>query len=109
MRKYFSSLLAAAALTGAVALPVVTAAPASAAATKCAPTSHDYTVAEEKVPVHSSISGNAAVIDYIYKNNSVHAYWACTNSSGNPWVCIGSCKVTEDAITGRWVYRNYLR
>ncbi|WP_329575739.1 hypothetical protein [Streptomyces sp. NBC_01361] len=109
MRKYFSSLLAAAALAGAAALPVVTATPASAAATTCAPTSHDYTVAEEKVPVHSSISANAAVIGYVYKNNSVHAYWACTNSSGNPWVCIGSCKVTEDAISGRWVYRNYLR
>jgi hypothetical protein len=109
MRKYFSSLLAAGALVGAAALPVIAATPASAAATTCAPASHDYTVAEEKVPVHSSISGNAAVIDYIYKNNSVHAYWACTNSSGNPWVCIGSCKVTEDAISGRWVYRNYLR
>lgn len=62
-----------------------------------------------KAAVHVSFSVNARVIDYVYKNNSVHAYWDCTNGSGNPWVCIGSCKVTEDEISGRWVYRNYLR
>ncbi|MFF1396705.1 hypothetical protein ACFVZD_23200 [Streptomyces sp. NPDC058287] len=109
MRKYFSSLLATAALAGAAVLPVMTATPASAAAFKCEPTSHNYTVAQEKVAVHVSFSGSARVIDYVYKNNSVHAYWACTNGSGNPWVCIGSCTVTEDAISGRWVFRDYLR
>ncbi|MFF0009191.1 hypothetical protein ACFYQT_38035 [Streptomyces tibetensis] len=56
-----------------------------------------------------------------YKNNKVHAYWDCTNSSGNPWVCIGrrhvdddaisgrSCHVDDDAISGRWVYRGSMR
>ncbi|MFC9462134.1 hypothetical protein ACFRAI_37540 [Streptomyces sp. NPDC056637] len=109
MRKHFSSLLATGALIGAAALPVMAATPASAAAFKCSPASHTYTVTAEKAAVHVSFSANARVIDYVYKNNSVHAYWDCTNGSGNPWVCIGSCKVTEDEISGRWVYRNYLR
>ncbi|MEU8489119.1 hypothetical protein [Streptomyces sp. NPDC048641] len=109
MRKYFSSLLATTALVGAAALPVMAAAPASAAPFKCSPVGQNYTVNKEKVAVHVSFSGNARVIGYVYKNNSVHAYWDCTNGSGNPWVCIGSCTVTEDEISGRWVYRDYLR
>ncbi|MEW2611699.1 hypothetical protein AB0937_16150 [Streptomyces sp. NPDC047880] len=109
MRKRSATLLATAALIGA-ALPVMGAGPASAAgAFKCQPTSHDYVVVKEKAAVHSRFSANARVVDYVYKNNSVHAYWDCTNSSGNPWVCIGSCRVDEDSISGRWVYRGYLR
>ncbi|KJK35125.1 hypothetical protein UK15_32945 [Streptomyces variegatus] len=108
MRKRSATLLATAALIGA-ALPLMGAGPASAGAFKCQPTSHDYVVVKEKTAVHSSFSANAKVVDYVYKNNKVHAYWDCTNSSGNPWVCIGSCRVDEDSITGRWVYRGYLK
>ncbi|MEU1319341.1 hypothetical protein [Streptomyces tibetensis] len=39
----------------------------------------------------------------------MHVYWDFTNSSGNPWVCIGRRHVDGDAISGRWVYRGYLR
>jgi hypothetical protein len=48
------------------------------------------------------------VVGYKYKDNKVHADYACSNSTGN-WVCIGRCHVDEDAITGRWVFRNYLK
>ncbi|MEK0100659.1 hypothetical protein WDA79_19585 [Streptomyces sp. A475] len=30
------------------------------------------------------------MIDHIHKNNSAHAYWTCTDSSGNPLVRTGS-------------------
>lgn len=108
MHKRSATLLATAALIGA-ALPVMGAGSASAAGFKCQPTSHDYVVVKEKAAVHSSFSANAKVVGYVYKNNEVHAYWNCTNSSGNPWVCIGSCRVDEDSISGRWVYRGYLK
>ncbi|MCK8437054.1 hypothetical protein G3I77_29855 [Streptomyces sp. D2-8] len=108
MHKRSATLLATAALIGA-ALPVMGAGSASAAGFTCRPTSHDYVVVKEKAAVHSSFSANAKVVGYVYKNNEVHAYWDCTNSSGNPWVCIGSCRVDEDSISGRWVYRGYLR
>ncbi|GAP48977.1 hypothetical protein [Streptomyces azureus] len=108
MRKRSATLLATAALIGA-ALPLMGAGSASAAGFKCQRTSHDYVVVKEKAAVHSSFSANARVVDYVYKNNEVHAYWDCTNSSGNPWVCIGSCRVDEDSISGRWVYRGYLK
>ncbi|MER7482032.1 hypothetical protein ABTX60_31115 [Streptomyces sp. NPDC126510] len=109
MYKRSATLLAAAAFIGA-ALPVMGAGSASAAgAFKCQPTSHSYVVVKEKAAVHSRFSADSKVVDYVYKNNKVHAYWDCTNSSGNPWVCIGSCHVDDDAISGRWVYRGYLR
>ncbi|MFC8141928.1 hypothetical protein ACFUKV_09195 [Streptomyces paradoxus] len=108
MRKRSATLLASAALIGAT-LPLMGAGSASAAAFKCQPTSRDYVVAKEKVAVHASFSANARVVDYVYKNNEVHAYWDCTNSSGNPWVCIGSCRVDDESISGRWVYRGHLK
>jgi hypothetical protein len=48
------------------------------------------------------------VVGYKYKDNKVHADYACSNSTGN-WVCIGQCHVDEESITGRWVFRNYLK
>jgi hypothetical protein len=107
MRKRVASLFATAALVGA-ALPVAVAMPASAAAFSCQPVRHSYTVSQEKVAVHATPSPRGSVVGYEYKDNKVHADYACGNSTGN-WVCIGQCHVDEDAITGRWVFRNYLK
>jgi CubicO group peptidase (beta-lactamase class C family) len=83
----------------------VAAMPASAAASSCRPVSHGYTVSQEKVAVHATPSPRGSVVGYKYKDNKVHADYACSNSTGN-WVCIGRCHVDEDAIAGRWVFRN---
>jgi hypothetical protein len=48
------------------------------------------------------------VVGYRYKDDKVHADYARSNSTGH-WVCIGQCHVDEDAITGRWVFRNHLK
>ena len=44
----------------------------------------------------------------MYKDNQVHAALECTNSSGT-WECIGQCHDPEESLSGRWVFRNYLR
>jgi hypothetical protein len=107
MRKHVATLFAAAALVGA-ALPVAASVPASAASFSCQPVSHSYTVSQEKVAVHATPSPRGSVVGYKYKDNKVHTDFACSNSTGD-WVCIGQCHVDEESITGRWVFRNYLK
>ena len=106
--KHISSLLATAALLS-LSLPLLTAQPAAAGAIECRPASQDYTVVGEKVPVRAYFRADARIVDHVYKNNRVHAFWDCTNSSGQPWVCIAQCRVDDEAIEGGWVYRGHLR
>ncbi|MFC9630855.1 hypothetical protein ACFTY8_16535 [Streptomyces mirabilis] len=80
----------------------------SAASFSCQPVSHGYSVSQEKVAVHATPSPRGSVVGYKYKDNKVHADFACSTSTGD-WVCIGQCHVDEDSITGRWVFRNYLK
>lgn len=103
-----SALLVTAALVG-TALPVLGAGPASAEGFSCRPESQTYTVVPERAPVHARFRSDSRVVDFVYRNNQVHASWDCTNSSGQPWVCIAQCRVDEDAIEGHWVHRTHLR
>lgn len=106
--KNIASLPVVAVLVGS-AIPLLVAPSAAAGAFECRPASHDYTVVPEKVPVHARFRADARVIDFVYRNNRVHAYWDCTNGSGQPWVCVGGCRVDDEVIEGRWVYRGHLR
>ncbi|MFJ9818979.1 hypothetical protein ACIRU3_27745 [Streptomyces sp. NPDC101151] len=107
MRKHVAAAFGTVVLVGA-GLPAVAAAPASAAAFTCHPTSHTYIVHNEKVPVHATPSGRGRVISYVYKDNKVSSKLECKMSDGT-WECIGQCHDPEETLNGRWVYRNYLR
>ncbi|MEU6350766.1 hypothetical protein ABZ896_15720 [Streptomyces sp. NPDC047072] len=106
--KKLSFLMTAGVLLGS-ALPLATAGPAAAGPFSCRPESRDYTVAREKVPVHARFRTDSRVVGFVYKDNRVHAYWDCTNGSGQPWVCVGGCRVDDEVVEGRWVHRGYLR
>ncbi|MFE4218387.1 hypothetical protein [Streptomyces sp. NPDC056844] len=75
---------------------------------KCAPESKNYTVGSKIAPVRSGPHDQAAQTDVVYPGNSVHGYYNCINGESKIFVCIGSCKVSETGISGRWVFRGHL-
>ncbi|MFF8916936.1 hypothetical protein ACF08M_27360 [Streptomyces sp. NPDC015032] len=74
---------------------------------QCAPESKTYTVKSKPAPVRSGPSNKAAQIDVVYPGNKVRSYFHCVNES-NIFICIGSCKVDESGVRGRWVFRGHV-
>lgn len=71
---------------------------------QCAPESKTYIVKSKPSPVRSGPSHNATQIDVVYPGNTVRSYYHCVNST-YIFICIGSCKVDDSGIKGRWVFR----
>ncbi|MFF2963742.1 hypothetical protein ACFVT1_33630 [Streptomyces sp. NPDC057963] len=74
---------------------------------QCTPESKTYTVKSKPAPVLSGPSNKATQIDVAYPGNKVRSYYHCVNG-GNMYVCIGLCKVDDNGVKGRWVFRGYL-
>ncbi|MER5743088.1 SH3 domain-containing protein [Streptomyces sp. NPDC059913] len=72
---------------------------------QCAPESQTYTVKTSgPAAVRSGPSKAASQVDVVYPGNKVTSKYHCVNN-GWVFICISLCKVDENGVAGRWVFR----
>ncbi|MEV6750332.1 hypothetical protein AB0N21_39405 [Streptomyces sp. NPDC051080] len=72
---------------------------------KCAPESKTYTVKKKPgTAIRTKPAKDAPQVDTVYFGNKVSSKFSCVNN-GWIFVCISLCKVDENGIAGRWVFR----